>query len=98
VKRKKALLQSAILVLGIAVSVPAMAEPDRCLSPQQGRDLIESSRIRPFPEAAQAAGIERDLMQDVQLCPSNGGYHYEVDMLKQGRRERTEIPADSAAE
>jgi hypothetical protein len=56
--------------------------------------LIESGRVRPFPEAARRAGIEQDVMEDVQLCDSTGGYRYEVEVLRQGRRERTEMPAE----
>ena len=74
-------LHSALLV--IALSGPATAEPVRCVSPEQGRDLIQSSRVRPFPEAAQRAGIDGSLMEDVQLCHSDGRFRYEVDVLKQ---------------
>lgn len=91
-------LHFALGILGLAVTSAAAAGPERCLSSEQGRDLIESSRVRPFPEAARRAGIERNVMEDVQLCHSNGGYRYEVDVLRQGRRERTEIPAESPAE
>ncbi len=66
-------LHSALLLL-LAVSDPGMAEPARCVSPEQGRDLIESSRVRPFPEAARRAGIDSSLMEDVQLCRSDGRY------------------------
>ena len=67
---------------------------ERCYSDTEGRAMIESQRVNPFPDAAHRAGIPPEQVQGVELCDSDRGYSYEVDVLREGRRERTRIPAD----
>ena len=56
--------------------------------------MLESGRIVPFPDAARRAGIPPKQVQGVDLCPSDGSYNYEVDVLRSRKRTREAISAE----
>ncbi len=67
---------------------------ERCLSREAGRQMLESGRIVPFPDAARRAGIAPEQIQGVNLCPSGRSYKYEVDVLRSRRKGREAISAE----
>jgi hypothetical protein len=89
--------RSAKVVLFAATLVAlcsSSSSAERCVSPEVGRQMLESGEIAPFPEAARRAGIRPEHIEGVELCPSNGRYTYEVDVFRSPGSVREVISAE----
>jgi hypothetical protein len=87
----------AVALLALSLNGPgseAMAQRG-CISGQEGRQLMESGQVVPFPEAARRAGLSSDQVVEVQLCQAGGGFVYRVRVLQPGGKVRgMTIPAN----
>ena len=87
-------IAAALLVLALSGAGSDGYAQGRCVSPGDGRQLLEQGQVVPFPEAMRRAGIGSDQVVDVQLCRGGGGYVYRVRVLQKGGKvRRMNIPA-----
>lgn len=63
-----------------------------CVSPAEGRELLEQGQVVPLPEAMRQAGLNGGVV-GAELCRGGGGYIYRVRLRQSGQVRVVNIPA-----
>ena len=87
-------LAAALLIAATAALAAPAAAQDGCLSGREGRRILESGSVVPFPVAAQRAGISPRDVQNVTLCQAGGGFVYQVRIVGRSGSRTVTIPAN----